>query len=100
MVAADAMPVATVPAKNAQVVREAGSPYRPTAQLAFPAVEQASRVPRAHQHSASRRFSAAGLFAGIGGIELGLDAAGHETQLLCEVDPAALAVLNARFPGI
>ena len=42
----------------------------------------------------------AGLFAGIGGFEKGLAAAGHRTELLCEVDPLACAVLRARFPGI
>jgi len=41
-----------------------------------------------------------GLFAGIGGIELGLARSGHETILLCENDPAASAVLEARFPDI
>lgn len=41
-----------------------------------------------------------GLFAGIGGIELGLHAAGHETTLLCDIDPAAQAVLRARFPCV
>lgn len=40
----------------------------------------------------------AGLFAGIGGIELGLERAGHVTRLLCENDPAARAVLRLRFP--
>lgn len=39
----------------------------------------------------------AGLFAGIGGIELGFHRAGHQTSLLCEIDPAALAVLSERF---
>ncbi len=38
-----------------------------------------------------------GLFAGIGGIELGLHRAGHQTLLLCENDDAALAVLRKRF---
>ncbi|MBI2498248.1 MAG: DNA (cytosine-5-)-methyltransferase [Opitutae bacterium] len=41
-----------------------------------------------------------GLFAGIGGIELGLNKAGHETTLLCEIDPAACAVLEHRFPDV
>jgi len=41
----------------------------------------------------------AGLFAGIGGIELGLGRAGHETKLLCEIEPAAVAVLDERFPN-
>jgi len=40
-----------------------------------------------------------GLFAGIGGIELGLHRAGHRTILLCENDPSATAVLRKRFPG-
>lgn len=39
----------------------------------------------------------AGLFAGIGGIELGLEQAGHETALLCEIDEAARAVLKANL---
>jgi len=42
----------------------------------------------------------AGLFAGIGGLELGLSKAGHETKLLCELDPSAAAVLHHRFPGL
>jgi len=45
-------------------------------------------------------FKVAGLFAGIGGIELGLAAHGHETVSLCEVDPGAQAVLGSRFPAI
>lgn len=43
--------------------------------------------------------TAAGLFAGIGGLELGLKAAGFETDLLCEIDPGACEVLATRFPG-
>jgi len=39
----------------------------------------------------------AGLFAGIGGIELGLSRAGHTTTLLCDIDEAARAVLRDRF---
>lgn len=42
----------------------------------------------------------AGLFAGIGGIELGMHDAGHEPVLLCEVMEEAKAVLRARFPGV
>lgn len=41
-----------------------------------------------------------GVFAGIGGIELGLHRAGHETLLLCENEPGAMQVLHERFPGI
>jgi DNA (cytosine-5)-methyltransferase 1 len=42
----------------------------------------------------------AGLFAGIGGFELGFHYAGHETVLFCEIKPEAGAVLSARFPGV
>lgn len=42
----------------------------------------------------------AGLFAGIGGLELGLHRAGHRTELLCDVLPASRAVLVARFPDV
>lgn len=41
-----------------------------------------------------------GLFAGIGGLELGLASSGWSTDLLCEIDPGASAVLKARFPGV
>jgi len=44
-------------------------------------------------------MKAAGLFAGIGGIELGLERAGLATSLLCEIDPRAQAVLKRRFPN-
>jgi DNA (cytosine-5)-methyltransferase 1 len=37
----------------------------------------------------------AGLFAGIGGIELGLGEAGHQTVMTCENDSSAIAVLRA-----
>ena len=43
---------------------------------------------------------AAGLFAGIGGFELGLARSGHATDLLCDVLPASRAVLAARFPDV
>ncbi|MCZ7652957.1 MAG: DNA (cytosine-5-)-methyltransferase [Thermoanaerobaculia bacterium] len=41
-----------------------------------------------------------GLFAGIGGIEVGLARAGHRARLLCENEPGAIAVLHERFPDI
>ena len=46
------------------------------------------------------RLTAAGLFAGIGGIETGFQRAGHETALLCEIDPGASNVLRHRFPDV
>ena len=58
-----------------------------------------SRPPRAKQkRSAKASLKVAGLFAGIGGIELGLHEAGHRTQLVCEIDEAAKGVLSANFP--
>ncbi len=43
----------------------------------------------------------AGLFAGIGGFELGLAAGGrHEAVLLCDILPQSKAVLNERFDGV
>jgi DNA (cytosine-5)-methyltransferase 1 len=50
--------------------------------------------------SAGPELRVVGLFAGIGGIELGLQAAGHETVLLCELDSPARRVLAERFPDI
>lgn len=41
-----------------------------------------------------------GLFAGIGGIELGLHAAGHKSVLLCEIEPSACRVLQTQFPNV
>jgi len=39
------------------------------------------------------------LFAGIGGLELGLSDCGIETQLFCDIDPAARTVLSDHFPS-
>lgn len=55
---------------------------------------------RASVKQQPRRFQSVGLFAGIGGIEVGLERAGHETSLLCEIDPIARAVLDARMPEV
>ncbi len=41
-----------------------------------------------------------GLFAGIGGMELGLHVAGFQPSLLCEILPEAQAVLRERFTGV
>jgi len=45
-------------------------------------------------------LAVAGLFAGIGGIELGLHRAGHKSVLFCENDLGAAAVLEERFVGV
>jgi DNA (cytosine-5)-methyltransferase 1 len=48
-----------------------------------------------------RGIQVVGLFAGVGGLEHGLRLSGHyETQLLCEIDPGAQAVLKAQFADI
>lgn len=43
---------------------------------------------------------AAGLFAGVGGFELGLRRAGHEPTLVCEIEPGARAVLQSRLGDV
>jgi DNA (cytosine-5)-methyltransferase 1 len=48
----------------------------------------------------SASFTAVGLFAGIGGLELGFRQAGASTKLLCEIWPPAQAVLRDKFPGV
>lgn len=52
------------------------------------------------KRSVSTKHVVAGLFAGVGGLERGLHRAGHSTALLCENEPAAMEVLQARFPDI
>jgi DNA (cytosine-5)-methyltransferase 1 len=48
----------------------------------------------------SSRLRVAGLFAGIGGIEVGLHRAGHQTEFLCEWDQSARLVLAEQFPKV
>ncbi|MDP3083030.1 MAG: DNA cytosine methyltransferase [Rubrivivax sp.] len=45
-------------------------------------------------------MSVVGLFAGIGGFELGMAGAGLHTSLVCDVLPASRAVLKAQFPAV
>lgn len=45
-------------------------------------------------------LTVAGLFSGIGGIELGLHAAGHRSVYMCEYWEPARAVLSKRFPSV
>jgi len=44
-------------------------------------------------------YTAAGLFAGAGGIECGLARSGFEPAPLCEIMPEARAVLKKNFPN-
>lgn len=62
-------------------------------QLALPLSNRSKR----RGESIQRSLPVAGLFAGIGGFELGLSRAGHETVLLCEIDAGANAVLAKHF---
>lgn len=57
---------------------------------------QSSRHPR----TTRRHLSTVGLFSGVGGIELGLSRAGHQSLVVCEVEPVASAVLQERFPSV
>jgi DNA (cytosine-5)-methyltransferase 1 len=50
--------------------------------------------------SANAELIVAGLFAGIGGLELGFERGGAKTRLLCEIDRDARRVLRRRFPGV
>src|SRR4051812_39695516 len=45
-------------------------------------------------------YNVAGMFAGIGGFELGFERAGHKTVLLCEINDEAKNVLRKKFPGV
>lgn len=45
-------------------------------------------------------LTVAALFAGIGGIEVGLERAGFRTEYLCEWWEPAQTVLRRRFPGV
>ncbi|MFT7621217.1 MAG: DNA (cytosine-5)-methyltransferase 1 [Myxococcota bacterium] len=50
--------------------------------------------------SSSHRGTVCGLFAGVGGLELGLSQSGWTSELLCEIDPDAQTVLRTRLPGV
>lgn len=51
-------------------------------------------------HCTNTQMKIAGLFAGIGGFELGFAQAGHHAELVCDILPAARAVLRHRFPDV
>jgi DNA (cytosine-5)-methyltransferase 1 len=71
----------------------------PTTHL-FRDVERAESAARVQAPKAAKGLKVVGLFAGIGGVELGLAKSGHEARMLCEFDDGASAVLAARFPGV
>ena len=81
-------------------MRSKTSAYRRREQLdIFSAMPRQSALGQPYQ-PVMDSHQVAGLFAGIGGIELGISRAGHEATLLCEIEPAALAVLEQRFPSV
>jgi hypothetical protein len=59
-----------------------GRPDEVPGQLLLP-VRQLTKSGRRRTTTPPRQLRVAGLFAGVGGIELGLARAGHEAQLLC-----------------
>lgn len=64
--------------------------------LQFEGAQRVQRLPK----PTGVEHRVTGLFAGIGGVERGLGRSGHETSLLCENDPAAMAVLRDHFPHV
>lgn len=70
-------------------------------QLELPRIRiENSRLTKRTVSLTGHRHVVTGLFAGIGGIELGLHRAGHCAELFCENDPAAIAVLEDNFPSV
>src|SRR5262245_17915058 len=65
----------------------------------LPLLDRMSKLNQLRANS-NRRLKVAGLFAGIGGLELGLHRSGHETPPLCDIDPGACGVLKHHFPTI
>ena len=52
------------------------------------------------KHKPAAALRTVGLFAGIGGLERGLERAGHKTIGLCEIEDTAQAVLRERFRAV
>jgi DNA (cytosine-5)-methyltransferase 1 len=83
---------------DSSVVRETRAKYvRARAQIKLQLVAGEPVTPKPRPATNLRTV---GLFAGIGGLELGLAQAGHRSVLFCEIEPGARAVLAARFPNV
>lgn len=68
-------------------------------QLPLPRTRRTERVAEV-AGSERQVLPTVGLFSGIGGIELGLSRAGHESVGVCEIDESASAVLRHRFSDV
>jgi DNA (cytosine-5)-methyltransferase 1 len=66
--------------------------------MILPRSERLSTRPRRRVSGSPESGTVVGLFAGIGGIEVGLHASGFRSTLLCDVDPASQRVLSSHFP--
>lgn len=85
--------------KSADVTEVKSDAMSSTVQLRLETPKR-SDVPDLNAPFARAAITCAGLFAGIGGIELGFSRAGHSTTLLCEIDSAANAILDEHFQGV
>jgi len=88
-------------AGSAHVPLDTRASRRAEAPVQLP-IPYATELPKTRREprTGKRQLSTVGLFAGIGGIELGLGASGHHTKLVCEIEPTAQAVLRHRFPDV
>ena len=59
-----------------------------------------AKLPSKNSNQSGKCKNVTALFAGIGGLEHGLKVSGHQTSVLCEIDPTAQAVLRRQFPGV
>lgn len=50
--------------------------------------------------TASPSLKVAGIFAGIGGFEMGLTKSGHSPKFMCELDSAANSILRDKYPTV
>ena len=75
-------------------------PMRTRTQDDVPSKLPTRSIGKTRSPNRGKSLSTVGLFAGIGGLELGLSQSGHRPILLCEIDSAAREVLDARLPAV
>lgn len=93
-------PARTTGREKVAVNRPSGRFTRERAQVTTRPRSESKMIVATSHSKQLRALSTAGLFAGVGGIESGLERAGHKTQFLCENDPPAMEVLRTRFEGV